>query len=386
MRLQNTACDDITCRPLGRQITARQGIDLQPDEAEELRRRARASTVSVRDRRRSEIVLLSAERLTQQQIADRLGISRLQVNRWVARCVTARRPGLRDAPGRARKPWLAEGAPQQVLERAVTPPPHLGRWSCRTMARAVGVSAASVQRLWVANDIKPHLSRTFKLSNDKRFEEKFWDVIGLYLDPPEKALVLCCDEKSQCQALERTQPGLPLGIGHIRTRTDDYVRHGTLTLFAALNYLEGKLITRLAARHRHQEWLAFLKTIDEETPADLDIHIIADNYATHKHPAVTRWLERHARFHMHYTPTSSSWMNLVERFFRDLTEFITEKSFASTRELADAIIAFLAARNDNPRRYVWKAKGEDILRKINAAREALAVVQSRSNAISETAH
>ena len=164
------------------------------------------------------------------------------------------------------------------------------------------------------------------------------------------------------------------------------MRHGTLTLFAALNYLEGKLITQLAARHRHQEWLAFLKTIDDETPADLDIHIIADNYATHKHPAVTRWLERHARFHMHYTPTSSSWMNLVERFFRDLTEFITEQSFASTRELAQAIIAFLAARNDNPRRYVWKAKGEDILRKINTARQALAAATPDSNATSETPH
>jgi transposase len=166
---------------------------------------------------------------------------------------------------------------------------------------------------------------------------------------------------------------------------DPSLRWGRL-LFAALNYLEGKLITRLAARHRHQEWLAFLKTIDEETPGDLAIHIIADNYATHKHPAVTRWLDRHARFHMHYTPTSSSWMNLVERFFRDLTEFITEKSFASTRELADAIIAFLAARNDNPRRYVWKAKGEDILRKTDAARQALAALQQQSNAISETTH
>ena len=225
------------------------------------------------------------------------------------------------------------------------------------MARAAAISPASVQRLWAASDIKPHLSRTFKLSNDKRFEEKFWDVIGLYLNPPDKALVLCCDEKSQCQALERTQPGLPLGIGHIRTKTHDYVRHGTLTLFAALNYLEGKLITRLAPRHRHQEWLAFLKTIDEETPADLDIHIIADNYATHKHPAVSRWLDRHSRFHMHYTPTSSSWMNLVERFFRDLTEFITEKTFASTRELADAIIAFLAARNENPRQLRVESQG-----------------------------
>jgi len=365
---------------------ARQRIELALEEAEELGRRTRATTVSVRDRRRAEIIVLSAQGLTQQRIAEQLGISRLAVNRWVGRFALHRLDGLNDRAGRGRKPWLPQAAVQQVVEQAVTPPPHLGRWSCRTMARAAGISPASVQRLWAASDIKPHLSRTFKLSNDKRFEEKFWDVIGLYLNPPDKALVLCCDEKSQCQALERTQPGLPLGIGHIRTKTHDYVRHGTVTLFAALNYLEGKLITRLAARHRHQEWVAFLKTIDEQTPADLDIHIIADNYATHKHPAVTRWLERHRRFHMHYTPTSSSWMNLVERFFRDLTEFITEKSFASTRELADAIIAFLAARNDNPRRYVWKAKGEDILRKINAARQALAARQPQSNDISETAH
>jgi transposase len=352
---------------------ARQKIELAPEEAEELSRRARATTVSVRDRRRAEIIVLSAQGLTQQRIAEQLGISRIAVNRWVGRFALHRLDGLSDRAGRGRKPWLPQATVQQVVEQAVTPPPHLGRWSCRTMARAAGISPASVQRLWAASEIK-------------RFEEKFWDVIGLYLNPPDKALVLCCDEKSQCQALERTQPGLPLGIGHIRTKTHDYVRHGTLTLFAALNYLEGKLITRLAPRHRHQEWLAFLKTIDEQTPAELDIHIIADNYATHKHPAVTRWLDRHARFHMHYTPTSSSWMNLVERFFRDLTEFITEKSFASTRELADAIIAFLAARNDNPRRYVWKAKGEDILRKIDAARQALAALKPVSNAVSETAH
>ena len=372
---------------------ARQKIELAAEEAEELSRRARATTVSVRDRQRAEIIVLSAQGLTQQRIAEQLGISRVAVNRWVGRFALHRLDGLSDRAGRGRKPWLPPAAVQQVVEQAVTPPPHLGRWSCRTMARAAGISPASVQRLWAASDIKPHLSRTFKLSNDKRFEEKFWDVIGLYLNPPDKALVLYCDEKSQCQALERTQPGLPLGIGHIRTKTHDYVRHGTLTLFAALNYLEGKLITRLAARPRpspgqacHQEWLAFLKTIDEETPGDLAIHIIADNYATHKHPAVTRWLDRHARFHMHYTPTSSSWMNLVERFFRDLTEFITEKSFASTRELADAIITFLAARNENPQRYVWKAKGEDILRKIDAARQALAALQPSSNAVSETAH
>ena len=240
-------------------------IELAPAEAAELSRRARATTVPVRDRQRAEIILLSAQGLTQLRIAEQIGISRLSVNRWVGRFALHRLAGLTDRAGRGRKPWLPQVTVQQVLEQAVTPPPHLGRWSCRTMARAAGISPASVQRLWAASDIKPHLSRTFKLSNDKRFEEKFWEVIGLYLNPPDKALVLCCDEKSQCQALERTQPGLPLGIGHIRTKTHDYVRHGTLTLFAALNYLEGKLITRLAARHRHQEWLARLKTIDDET-------------------------------------------------------------------------------------------------------------------------
>ena len=230
------------CR-LGELVMARQRIELALEEAEELSRRARATTVSVRDRRRAEIIVLSAQGLTQQRIAEQLGISRLAVNRWVGRFSLHRLDGLSDRAGRGRKPWLPQAAVQQVVEQAVTPPSHLGRWSCRTMARAAGISPASVQRLWAASDIKPHLSRTFKLSNDKRFEEKFWDVIALYLDPPDKALVLCCDEKSQCQALERTQPGLPLGIGHIRTKTHDYVRHGTLTLFAALNYLEGKLIT-----------------------------------------------------------------------------------------------------------------------------------------------
>src|SRR5437870_4903263 len=262
---------------MGEGIMARQRIELQADEAGELRRRLRASTVSVRDRRRSEIILLSTEGLTQQQIAERMGISRLQVNRWVGRFATERLAGLSDAPGRGRKPWLADGAAKQVVEQAVTPPPHLGRWSCRTMARAVGISAVSVQRLWAANDIKPHLSRTFNLSNDKPFEEKFWDVIGLYLDPPDKALVLCCDEKSQCQALERTQPGLPLGMGHIKTRTHDYIRHGTLTLFAALNYLDGKILSQTAPRHTHRQWLGFLKHLDQEAPAELTLHLIIDN-------------------------------------------------------------------------------------------------------------
>lgn len=358
---------------------ARTRIVLEPEETRELNKRLRASTVSVRDRRRAQIILLAAEGGTQEAIGEAVGVTRVTVNHWCRRFVRERLAGLADAPGRGRKPTLPVTAIKKALETVTQPPATLGRWSCRTMAQAAGISTASVQRLWAANDIKPHLTRTFKLSNDVHFEEKFWDVIGLYLNPPEKALVLCCDEKSQCQALERTQPGLPLGIGHIKTATHDYIRHGTLTLFAALNYLEGKLITTIAEQHRHQEWLAFLKKIHHETPKDLAIHLIADNYATHKHPEVKAWLAKHPRFHMHFTPTSSSWLNLVERFFRDLTDRIAEGSFASVKELADTIIAYLAARNQNPRRYVWKAKGEDILRKIQQARQAMFQQQAGLN-------
>ena len=349
----------------------RRKIIVEEDEAKELERRVKAKTAAVRERQRAQIVLLSACGLKQAQIAAKVGVSRVTVSHWCGRFAALGLDGLEDAKGRGRKASLPLDKIRRVLEDVSRPPPHLGRWSCRTMAKAVGLSKNTVQRLWSANEIKPHVSRTFKVSNDKAFVEKFWDVIGLYLKPPEKAIVLCCDEKSQCQALERTQPGLPLGIGHVKTRTHDYTRHGTLTLFAALNYLEGKLISRIATKHRHQEWLAFLRKIDRETPKDLAIHIIADNYATHKHPAVKAWLAKHPRFHMHFTPTSASWLNLVERFFRDLTGVITEGSFASVRELADTINTFLAHRNDKPKRYVWTAKGEDILRKIQSARDAL---------------
>jgi len=197
-------------------------------------------------------------------------------------------------------------------------------------------------------------------------------VIGLYLDPPEKSVVLCCDEKSQCQALERTQPALPLGVGHIRTRTHDYIRHGTVCLFAAMSYLEGKLIYRTEARHTHLEWLRFLKQIDREVPNGLQIHIVADNYCTHKHAKVRAWLGKHQRFHMHFTPTSSSWLNLVERFFADLTaDCVRDGSFGSVKELTDAITAYLTERNEHPKPYRWKAKGEEILAKIHRARQAL---------------
>ena len=248
------------------------------------------------------------------------------------------------------------------------------------MADEVGISPDSVHRVWRANDIKPHLVDTFKVSTDPDFEEKFWDVIGLYLDPPERALVLCCDEKSQCQALERSQLSLPLTVGKKRTRTHDYKRHGTITLFAALNYLEGKLISRLEAHHTHVEWLRFLKQIDRETPKDVDVHLIVDNYCTHKEASVKKWLARRPRFHVHFTPTSSSWLNLVERFFGELTEdVIRDGSFCSVKLLVQDIEMYLAQRNADPKPYRWKAKGEEILRKIQRAREALAAQEAETS-------
>src|SRR5262252_6932734 len=245
-------------------------LEASNEELAELGRLVRGSKVPVRDRFRANIVLRRLEGKSETEVAKELGCSLGAVCKWSKRFDEKGITGLRDAPGRGRKERLPTEQISLVLERATRPPQGRVRWSIRSMAHEVGVSRSTVQRIWHHNDIKPQRLETFKISNDPKFEEKFWDVIGLYLDPPEKALVLCCDEKSQCQALERTQPGLPLGIGHIRTRTHDYVRHGTLTLFAALNYLDGKLITHLAARHRHQEWLAFLKLINQQSPPDLD--------------------------------------------------------------------------------------------------------------------
>ena len=257
---------------------------------------------------------------------------------------------------------------RQIVDQATRPPQGLARWTCRSMARELGVSKATVQRVWSENEIKPHLTRVFKLSTDPDFEAKFWDVIGLYLNPPERAVVLCCDEKSQIQALQRNQPGLPLGKGHIRTQTHDYYRNGTVTLFAALDYLQGKVIAHTAQTHTHRQWLEFLKQIDREIPLSQHVHIILDNYSTHKHPAIKRWLARHPRFELHFTPTGSSWMNLVERFFRDLSQqAILPGSFGSVRQLVDAIMQYLAQHNLNPKRYVWRAKGEEILAKIQRA-------------------
>lgn len=339
-----------------------------------LERIIRMKTAEQRVVLRARIVLLSAAGHSDLAVAQQTGCNRHTVRLWRRRYGQQGLAGLQDAPGRGRKPALDAKVKQAILTGAVQPPANRARWSCRSMARAQKVSHSTVQRLWASNDIQPHLTRTFKVSQDAQFEEKFWDVIGLYLNPPDKALVLCCDEKSQCQALERTQPALPLGMGHIRTATHDYIRHGTVTLFAALNYLAGKVVGMLAQRHRHQEWLRFLKRIDRETPKGLDLHLILDNYATHKHPEVRAWLAHHPRFHLHFTPTSASWMNLVERFFRDLTEdVVREGSFRQVQELCDQILAYLAERNAHPTRYTWNAKGEDILRKIQRAQQALPV-------------
>lgn len=351
-------------------------IELTETEREELLRRVIASTTSKRDSLRASIILRRADGIKQQQVAEELDVSKACVNKWSQRFESEGLEGLRDLKGRGRRPSIPEQKVEQVITRATQPPKPRTRWSVRTMAREVGISPDSVHRIWRANDIKPHLVKIFKVSNDKRFEEKFWDVIGLYLDPPEKALVLCCDEKCQCQALERTQPGLPLGVGEICTQTHDYKRHGTITLFAALNYLDGKLISRTEKQHTNVEWLRFLKQIDRETPKDLDLHLIIDNYSTHKHANVKKWLARHKRFHIHFTPTSSSWLNLIERFFGELTQdVIRYGSFNNVRKLVKDIESYLADRNLKPKPYKWKAKGEDILRKISRARQALEAVK-----------
>jgi transposase len=347
-------------------------LQAEPSAMAELRRRSRSTTVGVRDRERANIILLRVEGLGVEAVAERLGTTPKRVSMWSSRFARSGLDGLVDEPGRGRKASIAAAKVARVITEATRPPAGRSRWSIRSMARHAGVSASSVQRIWSGNDIKPHRVKTFKLSNDPRFEEKFWDVIGLYLNPPDQALVLCCDEKSQCQALERTQLGLPLAPKRPRTMTHDYVRHGTITLFAALEQMTGKLITRTEVSHTHVEWLRFLKQIDRETPRGLDLHLIADNYATHKHPKVQAWLAKHCRFTMHFTPTSSSWLNLVERFFADLTgDVIRAGSFASVNELIRDIKTYLAQRNADPKPYVWRAEGAEILAKIKRARTTL---------------
>ena len=349
-----------------------EALGILDEERTELERRVRASTTSRRDCLRARIVLLRSQGLSQRQVAEQVAVSVACVSRWSRRFDVDGIAGLRDRPGRGRRPSIPPATVEKVVAQAGQKPPGGTRWSTRSMARHAGVSQSTVSRIWRRNGLKPHRTRTFKLSNDKHFERTFWDVIGLYLDPPEKAVALCCDEKTQCRTLERNEPGLPLGIGHIRTQTHDCYRHGTVGLFAAMSYLEGKLTYRREQKHSHVEWLRFLKQIHREVPNDLDVHLIAGNCSAHEHAKVKAWLKRHKRFHMHFTPTSSSWMSLVEHFFADLAEdCIRAGSLTSVKELTDAITTYLAERNENPKPYRWKADGENLQAKIHRARKAL---------------
>jgi transposase len=323
---------------------------------------------------RARIVLLAAGGLRAGAIAAATGKSHLTVRRWRRRFLAKGVAGLLQDASRPprRKPLTAEQIAEVVDLTLHAKPPNATRWSVRTMAVAVGLSASSIQRIWQAHGLKPHLTRTFKLSNDKDFVEKVVDVVGLYLHPPDKALVLSLDEKSQIQALDRTQPGLPMKKGRAGTMTHDYKRHGVTTLFAALDVATGKVIGQCMKRHRHQEWLTFLRTINRGTPKGLDLHLIADNYATHKHPKVKAWLAKHPRCHMHFTPTSASWLNQVERFFGQITgQRIRRGVFKSLGELESAIIDYLDHHNAKPKPFSWVKSAGEILEKVARAKQAL---------------
>ena len=349
-------------------------IVLSPEERSILSTWTRARSSPLRTVQRAQIVTMAADGIPSQDIAETLEVSRPTVQLWRERFLALRVEGLqKDAPRPGRIPSIPEKKVRAVVEATLrTTPPGATHWSIRTMAKAQGISRMAVQRIWDRHGLKPHLTKTFKLSRDKHFIEKLYDVVGLYLNPPDKALVLCVDEKSQIQALDRTQPGLPMKKGRCGTMTHDYVRNGTTTLFAALNMLDGKVIGDCMPRHRHQEVIRFLNKIDAETPSQLDLHLIMDNYATHKHPRVKSWLRRHPRFHIHFIPTSSSWLNMVERWFREITDKrIRRGSFQSVPELIAAIEDYLNCHNQNPRVFVWKASADSIMAKIAKCKEAL---------------
>jgi transposase len=353
-------------------------IVLTDDEQAELNRLVRSKLTSVRLAQRAQIVLLASEGMQSKDIAAQLGIGRVQVSRWRERYKHARLAGIeRDLP-RGAPPVKVDVA--RLVELTTQSKPEAGtHWSTRKMAAELGVSAASVLRHWRAHGLKPHVVRSYKISRDPQFVKKLEDIVGLYMSPPEHALVLCCDEKSQVQALDRTQPGLPLKKGRAETMTHDYKRNGTTTLFAALNVLDGQVIGQCQKRHTHTEWLKFLRKIERETPKDKALHLIADNYATHKHPAVRQWLSKHPRIHMHFTPTSASWLNMVERFFRDITtERLRRGVFASVPELISAIDAYIAHHNINPKPFIWTKSARDILQKVIRANKRLSSKQNET--------
>ena len=354
-------------------------IVLTEDQERTLQQWSRGRSLPARQVERARVILLAAAGKQDLEIAAEIGISNQKAARWRKRFLKAGLAGLeRDAPRPGRMPSIPKTTVDRVIKLTTVDKPHNAtHWSTRTMAAVVAISAASVRRIWRAHGLKPHLIETFKVSKDPRFAEKLEGVVGLYLNPPEHALVLCCDEKSQIQALDRTQPGLPLKKGRGQTMTHDYKRNGTATLFAALNTLDGSVISICQERHRHQEWLKFLRLLNDATPDDKQLHLIVDNYATHKHPKVKRWLARHSRFHVHFTPTSASWLNMVERFFRDLTEHRLRRGvFRDVEELIMAIDQYVDLHNEQPKPFIWTAKASDTLEKVKRARTTLNNVQS----------
>ena len=326
---------------------------------------------------RARIILLANEGWSNTAIAEELEVSRPTVILWRKRFEEGGPFALtKISPGRGRKPQIPAAKLKAVIEATTqTTPPGATQWTCRSMAKAQGLSPATIQRIWDANGLYPHRVSTFKVSNDKHFVDKLTDVVGLYLNPPDKAMVLCVDEKSQIQALDRTQPSLPMKRGRSGTMTHDYKRNGTTTLFAALDVLTGTVIGQCLPRHRHDEFLRFLRKIDRSVPKGLELHLIVDNYGTHNHPNVRAWLEKHPRFHLHFTPTSSSWLNLVERWFRDLTQRRLKRGvFASVPELIEAIEEYMRIHNDDPKPFVWTASVQSILDKVNRCKAILETV------------
>jgi transposase len=337
---------------------------LTADERQTLERWARRPRSAQALALRARIVLACAQGATNQQVAERLGIWPQTVGKWRGRFVRERLEGLSDEPRPGRPRTIADQQIEEVIVKALEEPPpnHDTHWSTRSMARATGLSQSAISRIWRAFGLKPHLEQTWKLSADPQFIDKVRDIVGLYLDPPERALVLCVDEKSQIQALDRTAPVLPILPGTPARRSHDYVRHGTASLFAALDVASGKVISQLHRRHRHQEFLKFLKRIDAAVPAELELHLVCDNYATHKTPAIKTWLLRHPRFHLHFTPTSASWLNLVERWFAELTNRKLRRStHRSVAELQADLNAWIAAWNDDPKPFVWTKTADEIL-------------------------
>jgi transposase len=349
-------------------------VILTPEQREALRQHARSRSHAMRVVERARIVLLAAEGRQNQEIAAVLKITEKKAARWRGRFLALGLAGLERDAARPGRPATIAAATVRCVVRMTTQqkPPNATHWSTRTMARAVAISEASVRRIWRSHGLKPHRVRRFKISNDPAFAEKLEDIIGLYLNPPEHALVLSVDEKSQIQALDRTQPGLPMKKGRGQTMTHDYKRNGTTTLFAALNTTTGEVYGLCQQRHRHKEWLKFLRLIDQTVAPEKQIHIICDNYATHKHPTVQRWLDKHKHFHVHFTPTSASWLNMIERFFRDLTEKrIRRGLFRDLEQLTMAIGDYIDRHNENPRPFIWTATASDVLAKVSRARRAL---------------